>query len=411
MPKENSLSANQGVAVLNILIGLLALIGTAGAHSIGVEAVKIFTANKAERNKVAEQFAIDMILPDYVVVTVNKESRSLLKNLNLRYESLATRPFPTADSAFHDYSELNAEIDSLVAEYPNLVSRISIGKSTEGRDLMGVRISSSHSQDTLPTAIFIGCHHAREHLSVEVPLMLAKHLAKAYDTDARITQLLDTREVWIVPMLNPDGAEYDIATGSYRYWRKNRRDNGDRTFGVDLNRNYGAHWGGAGSSGTTSSDTYRGKSAFSEPETAAVRDFVRARKQATVLLTFHTFSELILWPWGYTDDVISNETERAVFEKMGKKMAEWNKYTPKKSSDLYITSGDTTDWAYDELKIFAFTFELSPNSMMSGGFYPGAQAIEPTFKANLEPALYLIDNAADPFAVTGQMISDPLGIL
>jgi carboxypeptidase T len=95
---------------------------------------------------------------------------------------------------------------------------------------------------------------------------------------------------------------------------------------------------------------------------------------------------------------------------MGKKMASWNGYTPEKSSDLYLASGDTTDWAYEELKIFAFTFELTPNSIFAGGFYPGAKAIQPTFNANLEPALYLIEYTDDPYRVL-QRRHDPLHLL
>ncbi|MCB9254684.1 MAG: zinc carboxypeptidase [Bdellovibrionaceae bacterium] len=319
--------------------------------------------------------------------------------------------FPSSDSSFHNYAETNAALDELVTQHPDIVSKHVIGKSVEGRDITGVRISSSAAMDSLPTAVFIGCHHAREHLSVEVPLMLAQYLANQYASNPRVKEMVDTREIWVVPMLNPDGAEYDISTGSYKWWRKNRRENSGSSYGVDLNRNYGKGFGGPGSSSSPSSDTYHGPSAFSEPETAAVRDFVRARNKTTVLLSFHTFSELVLWPWGHTEDVISDAKDRSVFETMGKKMATWNRYTPQKSSDLYVASGDTTDWAYDELKIFAFTFELSPSSLFGGGFYPGASAIQPTFAENLEPTLYLIENAADPYGVLNDEVTDPLGIL
>ncbi|MCB0403439.1 MAG: zinc carboxypeptidase [Bdellovibrionales bacterium] len=319
--------------------------------------------------------------------------------------------FPSSDNAFHNYAETNAVLDQLVSQHPDIVSKHVIGQSVEGRDINGIRISSSAAVDALPTAIFIGCHHAREHLSVEVPLMLAQYLVAQYDSNPRVKEMVDTREIWVVPMLNPDGAEYDISSGSYKWWRKNRRQNSGSSYGVDLNRNYGKGFGGPGSSSSPNSDTYHGPSAFSEPETAAVRDFVRARNKTTVLLSFHTFSELVLWPWGHTEDLISDAKDRSVFETMGRKMASWNRYTPQKSSDLYVASGDTTDWAYDELKIFAFTFELSPSSLFGGGFYPGASAIQPTFTENLEPTLYLIENAADPYGVLNADVTDPLGIL
>lgn len=398
--------------VIRSVVCVVASLAFARANA-DIYSVKAFATNKFERTRIAEAgIAIDAVFEDSIAFIGTWREIETLKKIGIKLEAtlLPQRNFPSQDSLYHDYNETLTELDMLAREYPNLVSRISIGKSLEGRDLAGVRLSSNSTNDSLPTAIFVGCHHAREHLSVEVPLLLAGHLARNYGTNERIRQLLDTREVWVVPMVNPDGAEYDIKTGSYRWWRKNRRDNGGGIFGVDLNRNYGGAWGGPGSSSDPSSDIYRGPSEFSEPEALAVRDFVRSRKKATVLVSFHTFSELVLWPWGHTYDLIPNEEDRKVFETMGRKMAQWNQYTPQKSSDLYLASGDTTDWAYEELKIFAFTFELSPSSMGQGGFYPGAGAIEPTLQANIEPALYLIEKAENPYSVLGN-ITDPLGIL
>jgi carboxypeptidase T len=182
-------------------------------------------------------------------------------------------------------------------------------------------------------------------------------------------------------------------------WRKNRRDNQDGEFGVDLNRNYSYKWGTGGSDTDTSSEVYMGPAPFSEPETRAIRDFITVHANTKVLLTFHTFSELVLYPWGYTYDKVGNIKDAAAFVKMAKTMAAWNHYTAEQTSSLYIASGDTTDWAYGEKGIFAFTFELSPDSMDGGGFYPGAQMIDKVFKDNLQPCLYLIDVAGDPYKV------------
>jgi len=383
-------------------------------HS-NVYLIKAFAKDKHERTRIADAgLAIDGILSDSVTIFGTDEDIARLKKINVPIEVVEmpgfADAFPTADGAFHDYQEMQDALNKIVTENSDIASLVNIGKSVEGRDLLGVRLSSGKEMDSLPTAIFMGCHHAREHLSVEVPLKIAQHLVDNYDRDSRIKSILDTTEVYIIPMVNPDGAEHDISTGNYKMWRKNRKKNADGTYGVDLNRNYGSHWGGPGSSSSTNSDTYKGTAPFSEPETQAVRDFVRARKKTTVLLSFHTFSELVLWPYGWTNDEIANSDDRKVFETMGKKMATWNKYTPQKSSELYLASGDTTDWAYDELKIFAFTFELSPSSMFGGGFYPGAKAIEPTFKANLEPALYLMENTPNPYGVLNNH-TDPLGML
>ncbi|MCM2276908.1 MAG: M14 family metallopeptidase [Oligoflexia bacterium] len=316
--------------------------------------------------------------------------------------------FPVADARFHNYAETLAALRNLTAKHADISRLLSIGKSVEGRDIWALHINTSgeallKSESGKPGAIFMGNHHAREHLSLEVPLMFAQYLLDNR-ADARIEGLLDSRDIWIIPMVNPDGVEFDIATGKYQMWRKNRRNNGDGSFGVDLNRNYGFRWGTGGSSKNTRSDVYMGSAPFSEPETQTIRDFVRARVNAKVLLSFHTFSELVLYPWGSTDEPIGNARDLAVFQKMARTMADWNGYKPQQSSDLYIASGDTTDWAYGELGIFAFTFELSPSGGW-GGFYPGPAMIDKAFSDNLRPCLYLLDVAADPYRVLEQQPS------
>jgi carboxypeptidase T len=317
------------------------------------------------------------------------------------------RDFPPSDSRFHNYSELVVELNTLQAENRGLVKLQSIGKTIEGRDILAVHLNTSAQaletgQSGKPGVVFMGNHHAREHLSAEIPLMLIQYLLRN-QKDPQISALLENRDIWIVPMVNPDGVEYDIAGGRYRSWRKNRKDNGDGTFGVDLNRNYGFKWGTGGSSTSTSSDVYMGKAPFSEPETQAVRDFVSAHVNTKVLLSFHTFSELILYPWGHKYDGIETTRDQQTFQKLASTMAQWNHYTPEQASDLYIASGDTTDWAYGTHGIFAFTFELSPKDMWSGGgFYPGQGVIDRVFEDNLRPALYLLEVADNPYKVLTQ---------
>jgi len=314
--------------------------------------------------------------------------------------------FPQYDSNFHNYNETLSELKMLQSQNADIVKVQSIGKSLEGRDLWALHINTEPQalqtgQSNKPGAIFMGAHHAREHVSVEIPLRLAAYLL-SNRADSKISAMLASRDLWIIPMVNPDGAEYDIATGSYQYWRKNRRPNGDGTFGVDLNRNYSFHWGTGGSDTDTSSDVYMGTAPFSEPETQVIRDFVGAHLNAKVLLTFHTFSELVLYPWGHTydkiGDKIGTKQDYNVFKTMAETMAQWNGYTPEQSSDLYIASGDTTDWAYGEHGMFAFTFEMSPNqSAGAGGFYPGEGILDKVFNDNLKPCLYLIDSADNPY--------------
>ena len=309
--------------------------------------------------------------------------------------------FPTNDGIYHNYDRMNQDLDALVAAHPGLVHKFSIGKSLEGRDITGIRIGA-HAKDgltptALPGVVFMGGHHAREHLSVEVPLLLAHFLLE--NKDEKVLTALDARDIFIIPMVNPDGAEFDISSGDYQMWRKNRAPNkGEACQGVDINRNYGYEWGTGGSSTDACSEVYMGPKPFSEPESQAIKAFVEGHLNLKELLTFHTYSELVLYPWGHTYDAISNAKDLSTFQTMAKTMASWNGYTAEATHELYIASGDTTDWAYGTLGIFAFTFEMSPNSdsFGGGGFYPGPTEIQHSFQANLKPAMYMIDLADDP---------------
>lgn len=311
--------------------------------------------------------------------------------------------FPPSDRKYHTYAQVSEVLYQLAQKNPDVARVQIIGKTIEKRDILALHLNSTpealtESTSNKPGVIFMGNHHAREHLSVEVPLMLAEYLLQ-HRNDPQITAMLNTRDIWILPMINPDGSEYDIEGEHYKFWRKNRRINADGSFGVDLNRNYGFKWGTGGSDSDTTSDIYMGSAPFSEPETLAVRDFITEHANTTILLSFHSYSELILYPWGHSETPIENQRDFAVFKKMAETMATWNHYTPQQSSDLYITSGDTTDWAYGEKGIFAFTFELSPGNLEGGGFYPGSRMIEQVFKNNLKPCLYLIDLASNPYQV------------
>lgn len=374
--------------------------------------MKIQAKTKQERTAISNSgVAIENVKEDYVIAYGDsselqkiKKSFKLIASSDLNKElELANKDFPAKDAPYHNYTELTEAVKLLAQSNPTLVQLGSIGKSIEGREIWILRLGSRKvNPDQLPGMIFMGGHHAREHLSVEMPLMLAQFLVKKYNEgNTRITTLLDSRDIHIIPVVNPDGMEFDIADGNYKMWRKNRRRNSDGTFGVDLNRNYGFQWGTGGSSSSPSSDTFKGPQPFSEPETQAIRDYIDARPNLTTLLSFHTFSQLILYPWGHKYDGIENSRDKQVHEVMAQKMAEMNKYTPQQSSDLYIASGDTTDWSYGVHKMISFTFELDPanNGFGGGGFYPGASVIQPVFDKNIEPCLYLLEYSDNPYRV------------
>ncbi|MCH2534945.1 MAG: M14 family metallopeptidase [Bdellovibrionales bacterium] len=367
-----------------------------------IEAQDVF-----ERSLIADTgVSIETVIENSVYAFGNKQELEQIKKQFKVIESfefdLESFDYPTGDEKFHNYQELTEALQKLQAENPNLVKLSTIGKSVQDRDIHLITISADLSDDSnLPAVVFMGGHHAREHISVEMPLMLAQHLASEFKNgNSEIIKLLHERQVFIIPIVNPDGAEHDIAGGRYKMWRKNRVTNHDGSIGVDLNRNYGFKWASGGASSNPRSSTYHGPEAFSEPETRAVREFVLSKQdQLTTLLSYHTFSELILFPWGHTYNPIADQNAYNVHRTMAETMSEWNNYRPQQSSDLYIASGDTTDWSYGELGLISFTFELDPKNMWNGGFYPGQDTIDIVFEKNIKPALYLIEQADNPYKV------------
>ncbi|MFJ8041746.1 M14 family metallopeptidase [Kitasatospora sp. NPDC096147] len=321
--------------------------------------------------------------------------------------------FPSKDSMYHNYAEATAEINTLVAKYPAIMSKRVIGKSYEGRDLFAIKISDNVGTDEAePEVLFTAHQHAREHLTVEMALYLLKEFGDKYATDSRIANVVNSREIWIVPDVNPDGGEYDIATGSYRSWRKNRQPNsGSSSVGTDQNRNWDYKWGCCGgSSSSTSSETYRGSAPESAKEVKVVADFVRSRvvggkQQITAAIDFHTYSELVLWPFGWTyNDTAPGMTtdERNTFATLGKSMAATNGYTPEQSSDLYITDGTIDDWLWGAQRIFAYTFEMYPTGSGGGGFYPPDEVISRETARNRTAVLMLLETADCMYRVIGK---------
>ena len=324
----------------------------------------------------------------------------------------AAAGFPAADSAYHSYDEMAAETLAIAGAYPALVSRFSLGTSHEGRSIWALKVSDNVAVDEPePEVLFTHNQHAREHLTVEMALYTLGELTSKYATDARIRAVVDTREIWIVPSVNPDGAEFDVATGSYVFWRKNRQPNaGSPSVGTDLNRNWGFQWGCCGgSSGDFASETYRGAFAFSAPETQRVRDFVVSRRiggvqQIRASIDFHTYGELIMWPFGYTmADTGPGMTadQQSAFATLGQSMAQTNSFTPEQGSDLYITDGGIKDWLWGAEGVFAYTFELFPTTS-SPGFYPPDEVIAAETSRNREAVLRLIEIADCPYRAIGK---------
>jgi hypothetical protein len=254
--------------------------------------------------------------------------------------------------------------------------------------------------------MFDGTHHSDEHMATEMTLHILHWLTDGYGVDPRITNIVNTREIWIVFLVNPDGAEYDIANGRFHSWRKNRQPTpGTTSIGTDLNRNYSYRWGGGGTqtSVNPASRTFRGPAPFTTPEDRAMRDFlasrvVDGRQLIRAAITFHEFGRLVMWPYGYTKtDVPSDMTsqDHAALAIIGKHMAATNGYQPEQASDLYVDSGTSRDYEYGVYRIFAYTIELSAVD------YPDDSLIASETGRNKEAVLYLMERAWCPLSVLG----------
>lgn len=333
----------------------------------------------------------------------------------------AAADFPASDSLYHSYAEMVAEIQQAEVDHAEIVDVFSIGKSWEGRDLWAAKVSDNVGVDEPePEIMFDALTHAREHLTLEQALYLFKVLTDGYGTDPAVTTLVDNRETWIIFAINPDGAEYDLTgpadgpRGPYRAWRKNRQPNPNSQYiGTDPNRNWDYRWGCCGgSSGSTSSITYRGPRPFSAPETQRVRDFVNSRvidgrQQITSHITFHTNGELILYPYGYTKTDVPVDmtlTDQRAFVALARGQAARNGYKVQQSSDLYITDGDMIDWMYGRHRIFSFTWELYPTETATvwGDHYAPDEQIAPQVARNRSAILWFMNVAWCPYTVLGE---------
>ena len=322
----------------------------------------------------------------------------------------ATTDFPSGYRAYHTYAETIADLNAVVAAHPAIVRKFSIGRSYQGREIWAAKISDNVATDeNEPEVLFDSLIHAREHITVEMNLYLLHMLADNYGSNTRITRLVNTREIYLIFMVNPDGGEYDIAGGYFHGWRKNRQAiPNSRRVGIDLNRNFGYQWGCCGgSSGDPSKETYRGPSAWYAPEVAHYRDFVRSRvvggeQQLRLIVSWHSSGKLVLWPYGYTTTAVPSSMvvdDHKAMVALAQHAAALNGYTPMQSSTLYISDGTAHDWSYHEQRIFSFTFEMGPGG--DPNFYPTADRIGRLTTVNRSAVLYLLDQADCPYRAAG----------
>lgn len=288
---------------------------------------------------------------------------------------------------YFTYAEMLSILDDMQAKYPNLISAkdtVTDIHTHEGNPIYWVKVSNTPNVDNdNPEVLYTALHHAREANSLSQMIFYLWYLLENYESDAEIKYLVDNTEMYFMPCVNPDGYLWNESTDpdGGGLWRKNRYldENGD-VKGVDLNRNYGFEWGvdDQGSSPNANNDTYRGPSAFSEPETKAVRDFSN-QHQFQIALNYHTFGNLLIHPWGFSD---SATNEDATFKGLGNIMIEENNFKLGTGTETvgYVVNGDSDDWMYGDAGIYAMTPEVGPQNF---GFWPPANAIDQLNKSSL----------------------------
>lgn len=408
---------NEKVVKIKKVFSLIAFLCLILASSEGQEywlpEIISFEKNPDVEKKLREKgfdFLMEWNNKVYIIVDFKDIQKLEAENISFIRETSNFAPFVPRDisaqggvnGAYHSYAELERELFALEDSYPSLASVSRIGESLEGRNIYALKISDNVGLDEDEAEVlFIGCHHAREWISVEIPFLLGKNLLTNYETDSRIKSVVDQSEIWIVPLLNPDGLEYSIHF--YRYWRKNRRDNGDSSYGVDLNRNYGYMWGfdNQGSSHNPNSEVYRGAEAFSEPETQAIRDFFLERNFQS-MISYHSYSQVIIYPWGYTTGPTSQDqllaqiaaTMSGLIQSVNGNVYEYGQ------GILYLTNGDATDWSFGVYGIPSYTIELPPLDYLGGGFFNAESDIQSIFAENIPAMLYLIEWSVQNFSPT-----------
>ncbi|XP_068526270.1 carboxypeptidase A1-like [Anas acuta] len=278
-------------------------------------------------------------------------------------------------ASYHTLDEIYNWLDTLVANHPGLVSKIQIGESYEKRPLYVLKFSTGGSNRPaiwLDTGI-----HSREWVTQATGVWTANKLAEEYGQDPSITAILDNMDIFFEIVTNPDG--YAFTHSSNRMWRKTRSINaGSSCIGVDPNRNWDAGFGGPGSSGSPCSETYRGPYAHSESEVKSIVDFILGHGNVKALISIHSYSQMLMFPYGYKSEPAPDFQElNELAEKAVNDLAAvyGTKYTYGSIVDtIYVASGTTVDWAYENGVKYSYTFELRDTGRY-GFLLPSSQII------------------------------------
>lgn len=346
----------------------LSNLGVAMDHGINKEGLFFISDFSKEEIGIMKQYSFDY---EILIEDVEKYYIDLLKNpsespTNVLKNTNCTGAGGGGSSAFSPatpsnfnlgtmggylkYNEMLAELDAMVAQYPNLITAkapISSFLTHGNRPIYHVRISDNPNTDEAnePKTLYTAIHHAREPMSLMETIFYMWYLLENYGSNDEVTYLVNNTQMYFVPCINPDGYIYNETTNPNGggMWRKNRRLNSNGSYGVDLNRNYSYGWGTTGTSTTPSNDTYCGTSAFSEPETQAMKWLVQ-NNDFEMAFNAHTYAEDILFPIGTTTAEFA--PHHNYLQDYTSHMVELNGYSAIKSSALYPASGDSDDYMY-----------------------------------------------------------------
>lgn len=343
----------------------------------------------------------DILMYEYSIKDLHKNNYDVERVEDNEDSSI----LPLNSNSYHTLEEMEQTLFEIAEEYENITSLFTIGKSYQDRDIWCLEITDNPGEnEEEPGVLFLGLHHAREWPTLEIALHIAENLTDQYYKDTKIQNLVNNRRIWIVPCVNPDGYYYCYEQG--HDWRKNRHYLEDyQTYGIDLNRNYAGStngeplgmWGSTGMSHNPESSTYCGETQFSELETQAVEDFFKSHMIHSCI-SWHTYSELVMWPWGY--DIDAKTPDNEYMSEVGIEMASRitkqsgsGTYLPHQSAGLYPTTGDTTDWMYGYshyvLGRTCFTYTIEACS----SFHPSAGVMGQVCEENMDGALYLLEES------------------
>ncbi len=391
------------LALLAVLgLGLTGMSQTGKVHSI----VRIALKNYSKQMKQLQALEFDIAGVDLksksvdLVVTPDQVDQLNQLGFNaqvLRSQSTLTKP----DASYQTPEKVEALLKKYEATYPDLAKVVSAGKSLQGRDIWAIKITSHVNQEdpSKPHIFFNGMHHAREVMSVEVPLDTINTLLTQYGKDSKVTHWVDSNEIWILPMFNVDGNN-KVWNGD-SMWRKNARGN----YGVDINRNYPFAWNSCnGSSSSQGAQDYHGASAASEPETQVMMNFVKMIRPV-FSISYHSYSEIVIYPYGCDGQhVPTKEVVEGIGAELASKIVSDNgkdHYTAGTAPELlYSVDGGDIDWYYHEYQVIPYVIEVNSTGQ---GFQPSYTKWRDSTVARVKPGWQFLLDKLDGPSIHGQV--------